>query len=74
MERATAIASPTVSPAMNRRAKLFGRRMPYREARRLMVALPARRANAVLGSASNINNPPASTTALRGISDRPPGH
>ena len=30
--RAASIASTTVSPAMNRRAKLVGRRMPYFEA------------------------------------------
>ena len=41
------------SPAMNLRAKLPGRRMPYRDARRFRLELPARRENAAFGSASS---------------------
>ena len=36
--RAAAIASSTVSPAMKRRAKLAGVRMPYRDGQRLQGA------------------------------------
>src|SRR5581483_4222326 len=40
--RAASIASCTVSPAMKRRAKLVGRRMPYRDASFFSVRLCAR--------------------------------